>query len=132
MNAIGLTTPVSYIGTVDMEDPFLDRRLWGGYSEKRLHPGYVYVNYAGGYGIRWAQNSGLDPEQMPRGYAMASQGPDQVDNSGTTRATAYMFDLITLQQFNDSIYAMSNGLYSLGDISLYGGALQAPASLTGG
>ncbi len=131
-NCIELTTPVSYLSTVSMEDPFIPQRFWEGFSANRAHPTYVYVSYRGDWGTRWgASSAGVSISQMPNGFGLTSQGPDGTDSGGVHWPLNVRFGN-NLQQANSRLYHPSNGLKSFGDIVRYGGDVPAPSTLGGG
>ncbi len=123
-NCVELTTPVSYIASVDMDDPFVDRKWWQSYGDSGAHPMYVYVNYHGAWGNSYFKNQ---LGEIPKGYGMTSHGPDKVDSGGVHwPLNVYLQDL-GVDAANVHIYHPSNGLTSYGDIVRYGGGIQAPA-----
>ncbi|MBN2328710.1 MAG: prepilin-type N-terminal cleavage/methylation domain-containing protein [Candidatus Omnitrophica bacterium] len=131
-NCIELTTPVAYMSSVSMEDPFIPQRFWGGFSEHNAHPTYVYVNYRGDWGRQWgAQSAGVPFEQLPNGYGLTSQGPDGTDSGGVHWPLNVKYaNNLTLA--NSRLYEPSNGLKSYGDIVRFGGDVPAPTSIGGG
>lgn len=131
-NCIELTTPVPYMSSVMMEDPFIPQRFWEGFSANRAHPTYVYVSYQGDWGKRWGmQSAGVELSQLPNGFGLTSQGPDGTDSGGVHWPLQAKFGN-NLQQANSHLYHPSNGLKSLGDIVRFGGDVQAPSTLGGG
>ncbi|MGI6455069.1 MAG: type IV pilin protein [bacterium] len=131
-NCIELTTPVSYISSVMMEDPFIPRRFWQGFSATSAHPTYVYVNYRGDWGSRWGITSaGVSLSQMPNGFGLTSQGPDGIDSGGVHWPIEFRYHN-DLRAANALLYHPSNGLKSYGDITRYGGEVPAPNALGGG
>ena len=71
-NCVELTSPISYMATVDMEDPFVEKSTWIDYGTSKVHPTYVYVNYHGAWGNAYfASQMG----SIPNGYGMTSHGP---------------------------------------------------------
>ena len=116
-----LTTPVSYISSVDQPDPF-GAGTWGG--NRNAGPSnetyYTYVSYNG----YWARNDGSAQTYFTKhayfkGYGMASFGPDGTDSGGVWAPLNYAVGAI--EGGNRAMYAGSNGLISRGDISRYGG-----------
>jgi len=123
-NVIELTTPVSYIASVMMEDPFIPHRFWGTMFQA-IHPTYVYVSYKGDWGHVWGCPAyGVEIADLPRGFALTSQGPDDQDSGGChwPLITKFRGDI---QTANACIYMPSNGLKSPGDIVRYGGDVSA-------
>ncbi|RJP33245.1 MAG: prepilin-type N-terminal cleavage/methylation domain-containing protein [Candidatus Omnitrophota bacterium] len=129
-NVVELTTPVSYISSVNMEDPFIPRRFWNN-QEHAIHPTYVYVYYRGDWGKVWGASAyGVTLSQLPNGFGLTSQGPDDQDSGGVhwpLRAT--LSNDVSLA--NNTLYAPSNGLKSPGDIVRFGGDVPASATLGG-
>lgn len=124
-----LTTPVSYMASVSIEDPF-GAGSWAPGGEKNKKT-YTYVNYDGA----WAHGDGSALSYFGsklnffKGYGMASFGPDQFDSWGVWAPIRRKLNepLLALNPANGAIlYNASNGLVSKGDISRYGGE----ASLT--
>lgn len=130
-NCIELTTPVSYISSVDMEDPFIPKRQWNNFSQNNAHPTYVYVSYRGDWGVQYGISStGLELHQLPNGIGLASQGPDGTDSGGV-----YYPLNMTIQNnpvlANSRLYAPTNGVRSLGDITRFAGDVPAPVTVGG-
>ena len=122
-----LTTPVSYIANVDMDDPFVDKRFWTSWGEDGAHPAYVYVYYRGLWG---KSTSGGAPAQygttvagMPNGIVMSSAGPD-----GKTSGVAWcVLDMHFKNIYREgAIYSSSNGLVSGGSIPFVAGSVPDP------
>ena len=131
-NCIELTTPISYMSSVDIEDPFIPKRFWEGFSANRAHPTYVYVNYRGDWGVQWGTASaGVTIDGMPNGIGLTSQGPDGTDSGGVHYPLNVKFqNNITLA--NTRLYDPSNGIKSFGDIVRFAGDVPAPGTLGGG
>ncbi|MEW6239152.1 MAG: prepilin-type N-terminal cleavage/methylation domain-containing protein [Candidatus Omnitrophota bacterium] len=129
---IELTTPVSYISSVMLEDPFIPRKGWNN-TQHAIHPTYVYVSYQGDWGKQWGMASAgvKSLNELPNGFGLTSQGPDDRDSGGVHWPLFIKFknDPVTA---NSTLYHPSNGLRSLGDIVRYGGDVPAPATLGGG
>lgn len=128
-NVVELTTPVSYIASIMMEDPFIPQRFWGTLATA-IHPTYVYVNYRGDWGHVWGMPAyGVSITDLPRGFGLTSQGPDDQDSGGCHWPLIMMFrnDIVSA---NAALYHPSNGLRSPGDIVRYGG--DVPAGPMGG
>jgi type II secretion system protein G len=129
---IELTTPVAYMSSVSIEDPFIPQRFWTDFSQNSAHPTYVYVSYRGDWGVRWGtSSSGRELHELPNGFGLTSQGPDGTDSGGVHWPIQAKFGN-NIEQANSHLYHPSNGLKSYGDIVRYGGDVPAPASLGGG
>ncbi|MBZ0304626.1 MAG: hypothetical protein K8I82_01035, partial [Anaerolineae bacterium] len=130
-NVMELTTPVAYIGSVMMEDPFIPQKNWNN-TQHAIHPTYVYVNYRGDWGKVWGMSAigAKNITDMPDGYGMTSQGPDDRDSGGVHYPLQLRLNNVTAA--NASIYEPSNGLRSLGDIVRFGGSVPSPATAGGG
>jgi len=127
-NVLELTTPIAYMSTVDMDDPFVPEKFWVSYATTGSHPTYVYVNYHGQWGNDYYKNQ---LSQIPEGYGMTSHGPDEKDSGGVHWPLFVHLQGKTVAEANGLIYDPSNGLKSPGDIVRYGGAVQA-SSMGGG
>jgi hypothetical protein len=65
-----------------MEDPFIPQRFWNN-QEHAIHPTYVYVSYRGDWGKTWGgPGYGVPYQELPNGFGMTSQGPDDQDSGG--------------------------------------------------
>lgn len=129
-NCIELTTPVSYISNVVMEDPFIPQRFWNN-SEHAIHPTYVYVSYRGDWGKVWGASAyGVPYAQLPNGFGLTSQGPDDADSGGVHYPLMVKYSK-NITAVNSLIYAPSNGLRSKGDIVRFGGDVSAPVIMGG-
>lgn len=124
-NVIELTTPISYIASVEMQDPFINRPFWQSYGTNLAHPTYVYVNYRGKWGMDYFSTV---QEKMPNGYGMTSHGPDATDSGGVHWPVYLALGTQPLRVANTLIYEGSNGLKSKGDIVRYGGDVKTPPS----
>lgn len=122
-----LTTPVSYIGSVDMEDPFVKKRFWVSYDISKVHPLYIYVYYKGFWGNTSSGNAparyGTTIEGMPDGAVMVCRGPSGVSGGSVFWPLEKKFNNI---EQNDALYSASNGLRSFGDIAAYLGNIPRP------
>ncbi len=123
-NLLELSTPIAYIGSVDLDDPFVDRSFFVNYGTTGAHPMYVYVNYHGAWGNNYfASQLG----QIPRGYGMTSHGPDKKDTGGVHWPLKVFLQGKSMHEANAHIYASSNGLTSSGDIIRFGGGIRGPS-----
>lgn len=122
-----LTTPVAYIASVDLDDPFVDKRFWGSWGEDGVHPAYVYVYFRGLWGKSTSGGAparyGTTLSGMPNGITMSSAGPD-----GKTSGAAWcVLDVYFGKEcLVGSLYAPSNGLVSGGSIPFTAGDVPNP------
>ncbi len=124
-NCIELTTPVAYMSSVDLDDPFVDRKTWVSWGADHAHPMYIYVNYHGSWGHEYF---GTYLDQIPKGYGVSSHGPDTEASGGLHWPLEVFLLGVPIEQANDRIYESSNGLHSTGDIIRLGGGMKSPAS----
>jgi len=116
-----LTTPVSYISNVSLNDPFgggdkFDSARGGGaFSE--VQKSYKYFNFRkvpDGSSLTWAGRAGI-PDQFSRSaYLLYSFGPDRAQSALEWYASGAGND-------RGMIYHPSNGLVSDGDVGITGG-----------
>ncbi len=105
---IPLTTPVSYMGTIDIQDPFLKVLPAEGYEDDELRYSYNYRSYE-----KFSEALNF------KSWVLNSMGPDMSPNKGLM-TEAWARGLYTHAEF--AIYNVSNGLVSMGDIPMTGGA----------
>lgn len=116
-----LTTPVSYLSSVDFPDPFF--KSGDGYwiPTVAAFSSYTYVNYHGS----WMKS--FFPDIYLEGYGLASFGPDKKDSGSTVLAVIhYQGNPIPWE----AVYESSNGLFSDGDIVCYGGDHRMPITMS--
>jgi len=104
-----LTSPVAYITSVDMPDPFISQGVEGNYGDERLRDQYNYRNYEffGSYG--WAC------------WVLNSLGPDLTKNQGL-KVELWARGLDTSPPDQQTvIHDPTNGTKSAGDIPATGG-----------
>ncbi len=131
-----LTTPVSYISSVDLEDPFAPKKLLELMKERGQYvfDSYVYVHYSGRWGeSQCAGRYGVPLESCPKGYGMKSLGPDGQNSGGVhwPLETKFMNGEVTPgnpfvtpgMHTNDRVFDPTNGLDSIGDIIRFGGEI---------
>lgn len=124
-NCLELTTPVAYMSSVDLDDPFVNREFWTSWANNHAHPMYIYVNYHGSWGNEYFKSQ---LGQIPKGYGVSSHGPNNEASGGLHWPIAVFVLGTPVSQANSTIYAASNGLRSVGDIIRLGGAIQSPPS----
>ncbi|MBN2330139.1 MAG: prepilin-type N-terminal cleavage/methylation domain-containing protein [Candidatus Omnitrophica bacterium] len=113
--SVVLTTPVSYISNVNMQDPFggADKFSFG--SSFDLQTSYKYFNfkyYPDDPSSTWVGRAGL-PHRSMEGYLLYSFGPDKAQTA---------LEWYAVGEGNPGmVYQMSNGLISHGDIGITGG-----------
>ncbi len=134
-----LTTPTSYMSSVDFDDPFAPQgklEQLESLSQGGLFESYVYVHYSGRWGKdgnQCAGRYGVPISSCPKGYGMKSTGPDLTNNGGVHWALEMKLlngevtpgnPIVTPgMHANDRLYNPSNGLYSYGDIVRAGGEI---------
>ncbi len=122
-----LTTPVSYIDNVDMDDPFVDRRFWQSWGQDHAHPAYVYVYFRGLWGKSTSGGApakyGTTLNGMPDAIVMSSVGP-YGENSGGAWCVLDMYFDVGYRE--GSVYHASNGLNSRGSIIYVAGNAPSP------
>jgi general secretion pathway protein G len=107
LRLIPLTTPVSYIGSVNIPDPFLGQIPAKGFDDEVSRYTYNYLNYK----IN-------PPDRKFDVWALGSFGPDQTTNKGL------MIELAIRNIIPKNavlLYNPSNGLTSTGDLPYIGG-----------
>lgn len=140
-----LTTPIPYLATVEYLDPFLtpvkkyiptQGAAWG-FRTKEFFP-YSYSNFDGW----WAKAADIKPDPQPhtRGYLLRSFGPDQApqypdyamtslvdgDATGNLKFTGIFGGKSQSAWAMASIYDITNGSVSTGDIVRWGGGISGP------
>ena len=104
-----LTTPVAYMTSVDMRDPFVNEGAEGNYGDEFPRYQYNYRNYEffGSYGFAcWVLNS-LGPDRVKNQGLKVELWARGLDNSAPDQQTL--------------IYSPTNGTKSAGDIPRTGG-----------
>lgn len=118
-----LTTPIAYISSVDIIDPFIGKETV--FPGNQVGKSFRYYNYGyGGDGSNWGEQPlfvSRPDIPLPRpGYALTSLGPDRADDGGEWIG-------IGLDQSGagevsvDRLYDASNGTVSEGDLVRTGG-----------
>jgi len=110
INVWELTTPVAYISSINqLEDPFKPRDRFRPEFNNADQISYLYHNFHG----FWGRNN----EGMPRGTCLKSDGPDKRYTQGCNIwKTFFTNGGVFTQQMRDTIYNVTNGLHSQGDI----------------
>ncbi len=123
-----LTTPVSYLSDIDMEDPFLNETQRqnqtghdGGHSGS-----YMYYHYAERLSMHY---EGPCPQAMQRGYCAMTMGPDY-EQSGLFWLPVHK-TCPGIGLGAPLSYASSNGLRSKGDVGYFGGKIPVSGPLGG-
>lgn len=105
-----LTTPVSYISNVDLEDPFYSGPL----GDADIPGGNLYTNATYRY-FCYQYGWGKAVNHVKDGYIILSYGPDKTESYGEWAGIAGRGSNW------DGVYAPSNGINSNGDIVRAGG-----------
>ncbi|MFH1738619.1 MAG: prepilin-type N-terminal cleavage/methylation domain-containing protein [bacterium] len=104
---IPLTTPVSYMSSISLEDPFLEVQGGEGYEDELPRFSYNYRNY-----------KYFSPDGSWKAWVLNSLGPDRTKNQGLqveNWARGLVEDGVVI------IYDATNGLVSAGDMPYTGG-----------
>jgi len=129
-----LTTPVAYITSVDMKDPFGAKEHEWLPSNLTYKGTYGYVLYNMGKN-RWRPD--ITAQVGARGWVLASQGPDHIRAGTEWLPFCYYFPDGKGGSENhglaeNRLYDASNGTVSFGDIARIGGGFSgAPGSVGG-
>ena len=120
-----LTTPIAYLGSLQLEDPFNTKKLAeaGMLSVGAEFSTYVWGNYRGEWGTWWSSSNGVQLAQMPHGFSVNSAGPDHT----FSRAMHTPLEVRFNKPVTGIPYDTSNGMYSSGDIIRYGGEVAGVA-----
>jgi len=112
-----LTTPVAYVTTVDMRDPFIDKGTLGDYTDGLVRYCYNYRTY------QYTEDLTGDSAQLNRKpiWILNSLGPDRVKSQGLN-VELLARNIGTKNQ--TVIYDPTNGTVSAGDIPRTGGETQ--------
>ena len=121
-----LTTPIAYITTVRLTDPFGEAMRWGdnvggGSFPRQAAVGYKYF-FLDYYGPRdsstWAERANLSPAQRRNAYLLYSYGPDFAQN-------CLEWFAVGAHNNCDALYDPTNGTVSQGDFGKYGGEVRS-------
>ena len=112
-----LTTPVAYLSSIHLEDPFNTERMNDAGQLDMSYTSYIWGNYKGEWGTWWAGSNGVELAQMPDGFSINSAGPDHAFSSAMHIPLEIRFH----KQVSGVIFDSTNGLHSSGDIIRYGG-----------
>ncbi len=107
---IPLTTPVAYISSVNLKDPFLEVISAGGYDDEVERHSYNYRNY-----------ENFNDAINFKAWVLNSMGPDMATNNGLM-TEPWARGIWSRDTF--AIYHPTNGLVSAGDIAITGGDTQ--------
>lgn len=110
INIFELSTPVAYLPNIGaMDDPFKPRRIFTPENNNADTVSYLYHNFKGFWG---GSQVGL-----PSGNCLKSDGPDHVYTQGCNVWKTYFTNGQKMTQaMRDTIYNVTNGLNSSGDI----------------
>ena len=113
-----LTTPVAYIGTADMIDPFVEKGSATHNASIRTYLYFSYSDYAP-WAVKVMQTStNFQKWGHHMGWCVSSPGPDRKLNGAEW--SAVNITASTHQSYN-RVYDATNGTISWGDIARYGG-----------
>lgn len=120
-----ITTPISYLSSVSMADPFQPKN-WGGSVWGLYLPylTYQYCNYGGFVGDVY------DIKPRPNAYSLASNGPNRMPDFiewGTNRNDIgkLPWEFVPFNKW-ETVYDTTNGTVSKGDIARFAGVQNAP------
>ena len=124
-----ITTPVAYLATVDLPDPFSRGADPHDLKTLRSYPYYRYYGFnERGYVNARSATGELIPVYSPPGhlrlqaYVLMSHGPDQIRTTDEKGWTFLRSDnLFNVDRFVDFIYDPTNGVISTGQIMCLGG-----------
>lgn len=121
-----LSTPIAYISSVHLTDPFGAAHQWGdnvggGQFPRQIGVGYKYffLDYYGpNDGSTWAERANLPPQDRVNAYLLYSYGPDFAQN-------CLEWFAIGRHDNCDALYDPTNGTVSQGDFGKYGGQVRS-------
>jgi prepilin-type N-terminal cleavage/methylation domain-containing protein len=131
-----LTTPVSYLTSVDLMDPFLPldwNKLHNVTPDPNWKPAYRYINYASFWGEAMAtDNPSVYGQLLPRkGCVVECYGPDKLESGIEHYPFALLHPEMTLTDgegnsyplpvYPNLVYDASNGTRSQGDFARFCG-----------
>jgi prepilin-type N-terminal cleavage/methylation domain-containing protein len=130
---VELTTPVAYLTSVGMIDPFSPKNYWTWPGSGDKLP-YAYNNYGGmNYDVYTGTASGIPRKKA---YYVGSFGPDRVQNGANWAVSENGSNLPMKPEYFgaglwagkawDTIYDPTNGTISPGDICRFGGEVRGP------
>lgn len=127
-----LTTPVSYIGSVDLPDPFKPDPSKYATGCPDWKATYHYVNYHGVWGF-----CVYGGRFNPKAFVISSYGPDKIQDNAAHFPFCYKYpsqcpsDTPIQGNAWNLIYSSSNGLASKGDVVRTGGESGSPNVMGG-
>ena len=136
-----LTTPVSYIASVDFRDIFnAQQGSTGNAEESYLY--FLYKHDTSGQNLAWIDQANV-PQYSTDGFCLSSWGPDRVQGAtkgndprgaATGPPIEWVYIQIAMGQANalDGVYAPTNGLITGGDIGRWGGNVPGVPQVLGG
>ena len=130
---VELTTPIAYLTSVGMIDPFSPKNYWTWPGSNDRLP-YAYNNYGGmNYDVYTAPFASGLPRK--KAYYLGSFGPNRVqdnanwavnENYGTPLKPEYFGAGQSASWAWNSVYDSTNGTVSPGDIFRFGGEVRGP------
>jgi len=121
-----LTTPIAYMTSVMLQDPFLpDRFTLQGWSIPADFIGTVqWVNYNGWWGNGYDGGGTLRDPKHRRAYCISSYGPDRSSNGIEWFPLDEKYGAVMTDEDRYwRIYDATNGTISTGDIGRWGGEI---------
>ena len=122
-----LTTPVAYMTTVKLADPFMPKKT----ADPSQYGAYHEISYDGIHGDWMFQDAAEKKDHVA--FCLLSYGPDRVinyihwginNNPGGLSATPVKWGAFCHYEL---VYDSTNGTASSGDIGRFGGNVQGPA-----
>lgn len=130
-NLFMLSSPISYVSTTNMPDPFNDTVSTGGYDKPSYfyHAGWAASDTNGCWG--WAVRSAM-PNMPDMACSLKSFGPNHDDEGGEWLLGGGWNEERGNYPQNDRVYDPTNGTISKGDIVRLQGSISGMPAVLGG